>query len=231
MPQPAHGRHHARGQRGHRRDLGEARLPGEGGDAGLVGGVAIGVHEIAHQWWFGLVGNDQANAMLTREYRGPFVVPKPVIQSETARIYDLQEPTSKMSKSSSSDVGLVLIRPRQRENVRRVDEQFRAPVVIEFAGPSARLISVPDRALLCSLASRLGAIAGIFVSDEKTEVYLRDQRRSKAHRSLLPDMPVGSVESVLADCKEGDRMLEVPSRTMGATATWTWSSPSRPVRT
>ena len=22
--------------------------------------VAIGVHEIAHQWWFGLVGNDQA---------------------------------------------------------------------------------------------------------------------------------------------------------------------------
>ena len=22
--------------------------------------VSIGVHEIAHQWWFGLVGNDQA---------------------------------------------------------------------------------------------------------------------------------------------------------------------------
>jgi aconitate hydratase len=27
----------------------------------------------------------------------------------------------------------------------------------------------------------------VFVSDEKTEVYLRDQRRSKAHRGLLPD--------------------------------------------
>jgi tryptophanyl-tRNA synthetase len=36
-----------------------------------------------------------------------FVVPKPVIQSETARIYDLQEPTSKMSKSAESQAGVL----------------------------------------------------------------------------------------------------------------------------
>jgi len=85
------------------------------------------------------------------------------------------------------DVGLELIRRGLGETVRRVDEQYRAPVVIEFAGPSARLLSVAERAVLSALAPSLGASAAVFVSDEKTEVYLRDQRRSKAHRSLLPD--------------------------------------------
>jgi aconitate hydratase len=33
----------------------------------------------------------------------------------------------------------------------------------------------------------LGAAGALFVSDERTEVFLRDQRRSKAHRALVPD--------------------------------------------
>ena len=36
-----------------------------------------------------------------------FVVPQPQIQKETARIYDLQNPTAKMSKSAASDAGIV----------------------------------------------------------------------------------------------------------------------------
>lgn len=85
------------------------------------------------------------------------------------------------------DVGLELMRRGLGEAIRRVDTEFQAPVVIEFAGPSARLLSVSDRAVLSALAPVLGASAAVFVSDEKTEVYLRDQRRSKAHRGLLPD--------------------------------------------
>jgi aconitate hydratase len=85
------------------------------------------------------------------------------------------------------DVGLELMRRGLGEAIRRVDTEYDAPVVIEFAGPSARLLSVSDRAVLAALAPQLGASAAVFVSDEKTEVYLRDQRRSKAHRGLLPD--------------------------------------------
>jgi aconitate hydratase len=85
------------------------------------------------------------------------------------------------------DVGLELMRRGLGEAIRRVDTEYQAPVVIEFAGPSARLLSVADRAVLAALAPMLGASAAVFVSDEKTEVYLRDQRRSKAHRGLLPD--------------------------------------------
>jgi tryptophanyl-tRNA synthetase len=36
-----------------------------------------------------------------------FVVPKPQIQQATARIYDLQNPTTKMSKSAATDAGIV----------------------------------------------------------------------------------------------------------------------------
>lgn len=85
------------------------------------------------------------------------------------------------------DVGLELVRRGLKEAIHRVDSQYGAPVVIEFAGPSARLLSVAERAVLSALAPQLGAAASVFVSDEKTEVYLRDQRRSKAHRSLSPD--------------------------------------------
>jgi tryptophanyl-tRNA synthetase len=62
------------------------------------------------------VGDDQKQHVeLTRDLAGRFnsrfgdtlVVPKPVIMAETARIYDLQNPTAKMSKSSASDAGVV----------------------------------------------------------------------------------------------------------------------------
>ncbi|HVU03138.1 MAG TPA: aconitase family protein [Polyangiaceae bacterium] len=85
------------------------------------------------------------------------------------------------------DVALELLRRGLGDVIQRIDREHHAPVVLEFAGPSARLLSVPERAVLCGLAPQLGAAGAVFVSDEKTEVYLRDQRRSKAHRALVPD--------------------------------------------
>jgi aconitate hydratase len=85
------------------------------------------------------------------------------------------------------DIALELLRRGLGEIVRKVDAEHGAPVVIEFAGPSARLLSVGERAVLVGIAPYLGAAAAVFVSDERTEVYLRDQRRSKAHRALVPD--------------------------------------------
>ncbi|MBX3191174.1 MAG: 3-isopropylmalate dehydratase [Labilithrix sp.] len=85
------------------------------------------------------------------------------------------------------DVALELVRRGLGEAVSRIEAQHHAPVVIEFAGPSARLLSVSERAVLAGLAPQLGAAGALFVSDERTEVFLRDQRRSKAHRALVPD--------------------------------------------
>ncbi|MFC6354741.1 tryptophan--tRNA ligase [Luethyella okanaganae] len=62
------------------------------------------------------VGDDQKQHVeLTRDlamrfnsrFGDTFVLPRPVIQKETARIYDLQSPGSKMSKSTDSTAGVV----------------------------------------------------------------------------------------------------------------------------
>jgi tryptophanyl-tRNA synthetase len=62
------------------------------------------------------VGDDQRQHLeLTRDLAGrfnsrfgeTFVVPEALIPKESARIYDLQDPTAKMSKSASSEAGLV----------------------------------------------------------------------------------------------------------------------------
>jgi aconitate hydratase len=106
------------------------------------------------------------------------------------------------------DLALELLRRGLRELIEAIDVRHGAPVVLEFAGPSARLISIPDRALLCSLAPRLGAIAGVFVSDERTEVYLRDQRRSKAHRPLVPDAGAPCDEVLTIDLSAIDPLLQ-----------------------
>ncbi len=105
------------------------------------------------------------------------------------------------------DVALELIRRELGDVIRRVDDEFHAPVVVEFAGPSARLLSVADRAVLCALAPQLGAAAAVFVSDEKTEVYLRDQRRSKAHRSLVPDAGAPCDDVISVDLSAVDPLV------------------------
>jgi tryptophanyl-tRNA synthetase len=62
------------------------------------------------------VGDDQRQHLeLTRDlairfnsrYGDTFVVPEALIPKESARIYDLQDPTAKMSKSAASEAGLV----------------------------------------------------------------------------------------------------------------------------
>jgi aconitate hydratase len=105
------------------------------------------------------------------------------------------------------DVALELVRRGLGEVVRRIEEEHHAPVVLEFAGPSARLLSVSERAVLCGIAPQLGAAAALFVSDEKTEVFLRDQRRSKAHRTLIPDPGAPCEEVMTVDLATVDPLL------------------------
>jgi aconitate hydratase len=105
------------------------------------------------------------------------------------------------------DVALELLRRGLSDAIQRIEGQYRAPVVLEFAGPSARLLSVAERAVLCGIAPELGASAALFVSDEKTEVFLRDQRRSKAHRTLVPDPGAPCDEVLSIDLAAVDPLL------------------------
>jgi aconitate hydratase len=106
------------------------------------------------------------------------------------------------------DVALEMLRRGVADVVRRVEEAHGAPVVLEFTGPSARALSVGERAVLAGLAPQVGAAAALFVSDERTEVFLRDQRRSKAHRALLPDAGAPCEEVVNLDLGAVDPLLQ-----------------------
>ncbi len=88
---------------------------------------------------------------------------------------------------SVRDVALELLRMGVQEVVQAVDARHSAPVVLEFGGPSCKFLSISDRSILCAMAPQLGAAAALFATDEKTESYLRNQRRSKAHRALTAD--------------------------------------------
>jgi aconitate hydratase len=105
------------------------------------------------------------------------------------------------------DVALELLRRGLGDVVRRVEDAHDAPVVVEFAGPSVRSLSVGERSVLSAMAPQLGAAAALFVSDERTEVFLRDQRRSKAHRALLPDPGASFAETTTVDLGAVDPLL------------------------
>jgi aconitate hydratase len=105
------------------------------------------------------------------------------------------------------DVALELVRRGLGEVVRRVEEARGAPVVVEFSGPSVRSLSVGERGVLAGIAPQLGAAAALFVSDERTEVFLRDQRRSKAHRALLADAGAPYEEVVNVDLGAVDPLV------------------------
>lgn len=99
---------------------------------------------------------------------------------------------------SPRDVALELVRRDVRARVRAVAERTGARVVIEVGGPSLKLLSVPDRAVIAGVAPLVGADAILFPSDDRTASFLRDQRRSKAHRALAPDAgaPFEEVDTV-----------------------------------
>lgn len=49
-----------------------------------------------------------------------FVVPEPMIQKATAKIYDLQDPTAKMSKSAATDAGLISLLDDPKKTAKKI---------------------------------------------------------------------------------------------------------------
>jgi tryptophanyl-tRNA synthetase len=75
------------------------------------------------------VGEDQRQHIeLTRDlgsrfntrFGDTFVLPEPKIQKETAKVYDLQEPTAKMSKSASTDKGVVWLLDEPSKSAKKI---------------------------------------------------------------------------------------------------------------
>jgi tryptophanyl-tRNA synthetase len=154
------------------------------------------------------------NVELTRDLAGrfnsrfgdTFVVPEARILTETARIYDLQDPTSKMSKSAASDNGLI----RLLDDPKRTAKKIRSAVTDTEREIRADRQAKPG---VTNLLSILSAFTGTPVAA------LEESFQGKGYGDLkgeVADAVVAELEPVRArtlelldDPAELDRLLAV----------------------
>ena len=159
------------------------------------------------------VGDDQRQHVeLTRDlaqrfnsrFGETFVVPKALIPTQTARIYDLQNPTAKMSKSASSDAGVVWM----------LDDPSKTAKKIRSAVTDTGREVVFDREHkpgVANLLTILSAFTGTAVPALEDEFVGRgygDLKKSVADAVVAVFEPVRArALELLADPAELDRLL------------------------
>jgi len=159
------------------------------------------------------VGDDQRQHVeLTRDLAGrfnsrfgeTFVLPEALIQRETARIYDLQTPTVKMSKSAASDAGIVWMLD---------DPKVTAKKIRSAVTDTEREIRFDREAKpgIANLLAILSAFRGVPVAQLETEYAGRgygDFKKDVADAVVEVFGPLKQrTEELLADPAELDRIL------------------------
>ncbi|BBE22019.1 tryptophan--tRNA ligase 2 [Arthrobacter sp. MN05-02] len=133
-----------------------------------------------------------------------FVVPKPFIQKESAKIYDLQNPTAKMSKSASSVAGLINLLDDPKVTAKRIKS------AVTDAGTEIRF-DTADKPGISNLLSIYSALSGKGIAELEAEY----QGRMYGHLKVdLADVVVQALapvrtraEELLSDPAELDRLL------------------------
>jgi aconitate hydratase len=111
---------------------------------------------------------------------------------------------------SATDVALELVRRGTVDVVQKARARHGVPVVLEISGPATRHFSIAERSHIALIASQVAAAAAIFPSDERTQVYLRDQRRSKAHRAVAADAAADVADVIQLDVGAVDPLVRAP---------------------
>ncbi|MHA7218460.1 tryptophan--tRNA ligase [Arthrobacter sp. MDT1-48-3] len=133
-----------------------------------------------------------------------FVVPKPFIQKESAKIYDLQNPTAKMSKSASSVTGLINLLDDPKVTAKRIRS------AVTDAGTEIRF-DTAEKPGISNLLSIYSALSGKGIAELEAEY----EGRMYGHLKVdLADVVVQALapvrtraEELLSDPAELDRLL------------------------
>jgi len=159
------------------------------------------------------VGEDQKQHVeLTRDlgerfnarFGRTFVIPEPVIPKETGRIYDLQDPTSKMSKSAASEKGVVWLLDEPAANAKKIKSATTDSIgVVQYAPTEQPGIS--------SLLTIYSALSGRAVDDIVNEYAGRQYGPFKAGLAEVVAQTLGPIRAraleLLDDPAELDRIL------------------------
>ncbi|WP_247828413.1 tryptophan--tRNA ligase [Arthrobacter antioxidans] len=162
-------------------------------------GVPVGEDQRQHVE----LSRDLAQRFNTR-FGETFVVPEPFIQKGSAKIYDLQNPTAKMSKSASSPGGLVNLLDDPKVTAKRIRS------AVTDAGTEIRF----DRAEKPGISNLLAIHAGL---SGRTVAELEAEYEGRMYGHLKVDLaelvveslaPIRSrAEELLSDPAELDRLL------------------------
>ena len=83
-------------------------------------------------------------------------------------------------------------------------------MAIEFSGPLARAMSMPERFTLSNMAVEAGAKTGMFAADETTRAYLEAQGRGEDYRELDADEGAGYERTVEIDAATLEPTVSAP---------------------
>ncbi len=85
------------------------------------------------------------------------------------------------------------------EVLRRLSVKGGVGKIVEYAGPGAAALSVPQRATITNMGAELGATASLFPSDENTRAFLAAQGREGDFVPLAPDADAVYDEEITID--------------------------------
>ncbi len=91
-------------------------------------------------------------------------------------------------------------------------------MALEFGGPGAAALSMPERFTLSNMAVEAGAKTGLFAADEKTRAYLEERGRGSDFREIAPDEGAEYARTVAIDAGALEPMVSAP-HTVDNTAT------------
>ncbi|WP_369051912.1 tryptophan--tRNA ligase [Kineococcus terrestris] len=170
------------------------------------------------------VGEDQRQHLeLTRDlaqrfnsrYGDTFVVPEPYILKETAKIYDLQEPGAKMSKTSSSPNGIVDVMDEPRVTAKKIRS------AVTDTGREVRYDPV-EKAGVSNLLTIHSALSGRSVADLEADFAGRGYGDLKKELAEVVTDALGPVRErtleLLADTAVLDDVLAEGARRANAVA-------------
>lgn len=189
----------------------------QGTDAASLGLFAYPVLMAADILLYGTeavpVGDDQKQHVeLTRDlanrfnsrFGETFVVPEPVILGEGARVYDLQNPTAKMSKSAASDSGVVWLLDEPSKTAKKIKS------AVTDTGREVRF-DQGEKPGVSNLLTILSAFGGTSIAELEAQYAGRgygDLKKDVAETVVATFAPIRErALELLADPAELDRVL------------------------
>jgi len=96
------------------------------------------------------------------------------------------------------------------EILRRISVKGGVGYFLEFAGPSVKNLSVPQRATITNMCTETGATSSIFPSDKVTQKFLRMQGREEDWAKLVPDPDAKYDKSLEIDLSSLKPLVAMP---------------------